>query len=267
MELEGRHVLVTGASRGIGASVAEAMAARGARITLVARSEDALAEVAARTGGVAITADLTDPEVVEGLLARVEAEAGPVDVLVNNAGVDSTGSLTAMTPDEVRRTIDLNLTAPVELCRRVIPGMVERGGGHIVNVSSLAGCGCLPGISVYSATKSGLTHFTASLRAELKGLPVRTTVVEVGIVQPTDMAASGLAYPPFRDGWNRLKRLGIMRDVRLEQLTRAVVRAVERDRRHVRLPRRAFTLSALPEASRRSTEWLLTGVEPRVPPG
>lgn len=267
MDLEGRHVLVTGASRGIGASLAEAMASRGARVTLVARSEDALSEVAARTGGTAVAADLTDPEALEGLLARVEAASGPVDVLVNNAGVDSTGALTAMSADDVRRTIGLNLTAPVELCRQVIPGMVERGACHIVNVSSLAGCGCLPGIGAYSATKSGLTHFTAALRAELRGLPVRTTVVEVGIVQPTDMAASGLAYPPFRDAWNRLKRLGIMRDVRLDQLTRAVVRAVERDRRHVRLPHRAFTLSALPEASRRSTEWLLTGVVPRVPSG
>lgn len=265
MELRGRHVLVTGASRGIGASIADLMATRGARLTLVARSADALAEVAARADGVALTADLTHPDDLAALIGRAEAANGPVDVLVNNAGVDNTGAFTDLTPEGVRQTIDLNLTAPVELARQLVPGMVSRGSGHIVNVSSLAGCGCLPGIGVYSATKAGLAHFTAALRAELRGLPVGTTLVEVGIVQPTDMAAAGMSYPPFRDAWNRLKRMGIMRDVDLEQLTRAVVRAVERDRRHVRLPRRAFTLSALPEASRRTTEWLLSGVEPRMP--
>ncbi|MFN8122067.1 MAG: SDR family NAD(P)-dependent oxidoreductase [Thermoleophilia bacterium] len=267
MELNGRHVLVTGASRGIGASIAEAMAAKGARVTLVARSADALAEVASRTGGTALTADLADPADLDGLVARAEAATGPVDVLVNNAGLDSVGLFTSLTPERVRQTIAVNLIAPVELSRQAIPGMVERGAGHIVNISSIAGCGCVPGLGVYSATKAGLTHFTAALRAELRGLPVRTTVVEVGIVQPTDMTDAAMAYPPFRDSWNRLKKLGIVRDTPIERLTRAVVSAVERERRHVRLPARVFPLTANPEASRRMTEWVISGVVPRVPQG
>lgn len=264
MELNGAHVLITGASRGIGAGLVRAFAAEGARVTLVARSGAALAELAAEVDGVAVEADLLDPAALDGLVARVEEAAGaPVDVLVNNAGIDLTQGLLDYSRQELERISDLNLVVPMELSRQVVPGMVERGRGHIVNMSSLAGTAVLPGMAAYAATKAGLTQFTSGLRAELRGLPVGTTVVEVGLVA-TDMRESVIAYPPTAASFRRLYRLQLLPDTKLERLCRAVVGATRSGRRHVRLPRRAAMFSLLPETPRRMIEWILAGVNPRV---
>ncbi len=263
MELNGAHVLVTGASRGIGEGLARHFAEAGARVSLVARSTDALAGLAAEIDGVAVAADLLDAGAVAGLIGRVEEAAGaPLDVLVNNAGIDLTQGLGQFTHAELTRIAELNLVVPMELSRQAIPGMVERGRGHIVNISSMAGTAVLPGMAPYAATKAGLTQFTAGLRAELRGLPVRTTVVEVGLVD-TGVRDSVTAYPPTADAFRRLYRLQLLPDTHLERLCAAVVGAVRADRRHVRLPRRAAAFSMLPEVPRRTIEWILTGVRPR----
>jgi NAD(P)-dependent dehydrogenase (short-subunit alcohol dehydrogenase family) len=180
-------------------------------------------------------------------------------VLVNNAGVAAPGALGEMEADVLERLYLLNALAPAELCRQAIPGMAVRGRGHIVNVSSLAGCAVLPGIVAYSATKAALTHLTAGLRADLRGLPIGTTVVEVGLVKPTGMYEEVLANEPTRDAFARLYRLGIIGDTDRGALCGAVVDAVARGRRHVRRPRRAFAASAIPETIRRATELLLAG--------
>lgn len=263
MDLTDAHVLVTGASRGLGAGLARAFAAAGARVSLVARSADAIAELAAEIDGVAVAADLLDPEQVVGLVERVEGAAGaPVDVLVNNAGIDLTQGLADFTHAELTRIAELNLVVPMELSRQAIPGMVERGRGHIVNISSMAGTAVLPGMAAYAATKAALTQFTAGLRAELRGLPVGTTVIEVGLV-PTDMRESVVAYGPTAASFRRLYRLQLLPDTPVDRLCAATVRAVRGDRRHVRLPRRAAGFSMLAEAPRRMIEWILTGVRPR----
>ncbi len=196
MDLKDAHVVITGASRGIGAALADAFAARGARLTLAARSLPGLQEVAARTGGAVVQADLADPAVVDGFIARVEAEHGPVDVLVNNAGIDVTGAFTELSGEELERVIRLNAITVADLSRQVLPGMVERGRGHIVQMSSLAGSGVFPGMAVYAGTKAFVSHMTAGIRMELKGLPVGITLVESGLVAPTDMKDSVLSYPP-----------------------------------------------------------------------
>src|SRR5438552_17574934 len=141
MELAGRRVMITGASRGIGEALAERFAAAGTRVALVARSEGPLKELAGRLGGTAHPADLADPEQVAGLVDRVEADGGPIDVLVNNAGIDTTGAFINTAPSDVEFLYRLNLVTPVELCRQLVPRMLDRGRGHIVNVSSLAGVG------------------------------------------------------------------------------------------------------------------------------
>lgn len=262
MELTDAHVLVTGASRGLGAGLAREFAARGARLTLVARSSGPLGELATELGGTAITADLTDAADREGLIARVEEQSGPVDVLVNNAGIDATATFTSFTAHELTALVTLNLLAPMELCRQVLPGMIERGRGHLLALSSLAGTAILPGLVPYSATKSGLTHFTAGLRAELRGLPIGTTVVEVGLV-PTDMKTSALAHEPTAAAFRRFYRLGLLTDTSLEKLCRAAVSGVASDRRHVRYPRRARAFPVLAETPRRLGEIILSGVPPR----
>jgi short-subunit dehydrogenase len=262
VELGGAHVLVTGASRGIGEGLARRFAAAGARVTGVARSAEAVGALARELDGHAVVADLTDRAVLGGLVGRVEAEAGPVDVLVNNAGVDVTGPLTRMGQDELARLVDLNVLAAMELARQALPGMIDRGRGHVLNVSSLAGVAVLPGMVPYAASKAALTHFTAGLRADLRGLPIGATAIEVGLV-PTEMKDSVVGYAPTGASFRRLYRMGLLTDTPLDRLCDAAVRAVERDRRHVRLPVRARGLAAVTETPRRLVELALTGVRPR----
>jgi len=261
MELAGRRVLITGASRGIGHSLAERFAAAGARVALVARSEGPLKELADRLGGTAHPADLADPEQLAGLVDRVEADGGPVDVLVNNAGVDKAGFITEVAAADIENLYRVNVIAPVELCRQAIPRMLERGRGHIVVMSSMAGVGSYPGYSMYASSKAALNHFTACLRADLKGKPVGTTLVEVAFVVPTEMAENVKANAGIRKAADRFYTLHTLVDVPLHKLTAEVVEAVRHDRRHVRLPRRLAPLALLGEAPRRSVEVLLTGVD------
>lgn len=110
----------------------------------------------------------------------MENEAGPVDVLVNNAGVGMAEYFADASNEHLRHTTEVNYLAPAELCRQVIPRMFERGGGHIVNVSSMAGCAVFPGLVTYAASKAALSQFTWGLRADLGELAIGTTLVELG---------------------------------------------------------------------------------------
>lgn len=259
MDLTGKRVLVTGASRGIGDATARAFAAAGASVALVARSEEPLRKLAAELGGSAHPADLADHEQTRDLIARVESDGGPVDVLVNNAGIESTSSIVDTTADALRRITEVNYLAAAELCRQAVPGMLERGRGHLVNVSSLAGVGVFPGLTTYAATKAALTHFTAGLRADLRGLPVDTTVVELGPI-PTDMLDHVDDYEPTAKSFRRFYRLQLIVDVPKESVASAIVDAVAKGRRHVRIPKRAIAFPLFAEAPRRMTELLLRGV-------
>lgn len=262
MQLNGRRVVITGASRGIGEAIVRRLVPTGAQLALVARQESPLKALAADVGGVAYPADLADADEVAGLMARIEAD-GPVDGLINNAGVDNGGGFLDLGAEAVRQTFQVNLLTPVELCRQVLPGMVARGRGHIVNVSSLAGAGVLPGLVPYSSTKAGLTHFTSGLRADLKGLPIGVTVVELGPI-PTDMLAHVDAYRPTERSFRRFYRLQLLVDIPREKVAADVVAAIERNRRYVRLPKRAAAFPILAELPRRATELILTGVKPRA---
>ena len=258
MKLSGARVVVTGASRGIGAALATELAARGARVVLVARSVEPLEKLAAELGGEAFPADLAVASGIEPLVRRIEAD-GPIDVLVNNAGLDLTGDLVALPADEIARLLAVNLCAPMLLCRSVIPGMLSRGRGHIVNVSSLSGTNAVPGLAPYSASKAGLSHFTAVLRAELKGTPIKTTLAQVGPVEST-MIDSLRAHEPTRRALARLERLHLLFDLEMPVVVDALVDAIERDKRHVRLPKRDALFPLIVEVPRRLTEFLLAGV-------
>src|SRR6476619_5187084 len=161
MELRGKRVLITGASRGIGESFARAFAGAGATVALVARTEDSIRALAAELGGTAHPADLSDPNQVATLVNQVEEEAGPIDVLVNNAGVGTPADFANASNEHLRQITEVNYLAPAELCRQAIPRMLGRGGGHIVNISSCASAVVFPGLVSYSASKAGLSHFTA----------------------------------------------------------------------------------------------------------
>lgn len=188
--------LVTGASRGIGAAVVRALGERGLEVHAAARSAEALAALAETTGCIPHALDLTDT-------AAVEARFGglPVDVLVNNAGViTATGPLHELTAEQIDGMIDLNLRSVLQLLRVVLPGMIARDRGHIVNVGSTAGRYILPGAAVYGATKAAVHALSNVLRLDLVGRRVRVTVVAPGRVE-TDiyLQATGGDRAAMRD--------------------------------------------------------------------
>ena len=260
MDLKGAHVLITGASRGIGAAMAAEFAKAGSRVSLVARSEDALSAVAASTGGTAFTADLLDADTVDDLVRRVEAEAGPIDVLVNNAGLESSQWLAKETPSGIRDVVRLNMEAPVVLTSAVLPGMLERGRGSLVYVSSLAGTAGFPGMTVYAGTKGGVTNFAASVRVELRDTPLEVTLVAAGPVD-TGMWDRLEEKSDFDPILKRMNALHLIPKKSPELLARRTVAAVKAGRRHVRVPRRLLATYWLGESPRRIAEWILAGVK------
>ena len=172
-------MVVTGASSGIGREVALAFGRGGARVWAVARSADLLEVLAASEPGItALVADLTD----DGERARVVDTVGEVDVLVNNAGIGWVGPVEEMPADQVRLLFELNVLALIDLTQRVVPGMLERRRGHVVNVASVASWVALPPLTVYSATKFAVQGFSDGLRRELAGRGVSVATINPGPV-------------------------------------------------------------------------------------
>ena len=205
--------------------------------------------------------DLSDPAAVEALVPRVEADLGPIDVLVNNAGVETVDMAAVIDPADVRAATRVNLEAPMVLTRYALPGMLDRGRGHIVYLSSIAGSSGFPSMATYCATKAGINGFVAALRMELKGSPVRTTLVAPGPVD-TRMwdAVENSSSASTQSVIDRLNLLRLMPKADPDRLARRVVRATSRRTRHVRTPRRLSANFMLGEASQRLTEVLLVGV-------
>jgi short-subunit dehydrogenase len=218
VNLGGRSVLVTGASGGIGAAAARALAARGARVIVTGRRVEQLQALAAETGGRAIAVDLAEA----GGPARLVEEAGHVDVLVANAALSQAGELTSLSPDQVDGLLAVNLRAPVMLARLLGEQMAARRSGHIVFVSSLQGKAPSPLSSLYTATKFGLRGFSLSLRLDMADHGVGVSCVSPGFVSGAGMFAdSGAPLPPG------------VRTVPPEVVAAAIVRAIERNRAEV----------------------------------
>jgi short-subunit dehydrogenase len=175
------NVLVTGASSGIGAATARAFAARGDTVGICARREDRLAEVLADLpGGRSWTVDLTDLDGIAAFAARADDDLGGIDVLVNNAGVPKRRRTTTMTADDVEGVMAMNYFSPVRLTLALLPRMIERGRGDIVNVSSMGVHLVAFGVGAYSASKAALELFTEALYVELPGSGVRAHLVVPG---------------------------------------------------------------------------------------
>jgi short-subunit dehydrogenase len=229
-ELRGRVALVTGASGGLGTHFARALAREGMEVAVSGRREDALASVVEdlRRLGVraeSVPADLSDLTQVDALVDRSEAALGPIDVLVNNAGVELIASFTQFTREELTSMVDINLTAPMLLTHRVVPGMLARGRGHVVFIASLAGKLGPPYTEPYAATKAGLIGLTQSLRAEYLHDPVGFSVVCPGFV-----AGDGM--------WQRMTERGIksnplLGETTTEKVTAKLVEAIRRNRPEV----------------------------------
>jgi short-subunit dehydrogenase len=218
MDLSGRRTLLTGATGGLGRAIATALAARGAELTLSARSPEALTALAAELPGeghATAPADLAEP----GAAERLAEQAGPIDVLVANAGLPGAGLLTDFTAEQVARALRVNLEAPMLLARALYPGMVERGSGHLLFISSLAGKAASPRTSVYNATKFGLRGFALGLRPDLAAHGVGVSLVSPGFVREAGMFAEAGAKPPPAMGTTTPA-----------QVAAAAVKAIEADR-------------------------------------
>lgn len=187
------HVAITGASSGIGEALAREYARAGARVTLVARRVELLDKLAATlpTESFVAAADLADPPRATEWIATAEAKLGPIDVLVNNAGMQIVARREAVTVEQGERTLRLNLLTPIRLMDAVIPAMLARGRGAIVNVASMAAKNSLPDMAHYNASKAGFAHYSESMRGELRGSGVTVLTVYPGPVH-TPMGDGGL---------------------------------------------------------------------------
>lgn len=186
--------LVTGASAGIGEAVAARLAAASARVVVHGRDPDRTHRVARSVGGTALVADLASPADRTRLTEQALQLFGRVDVLVNNAGVGYSGPLAQMSVEQLRRVIEVDLVAAVELTRAVLPGMVRRGRGAVCFVSSVAARTGVAGEAVYWAAKAGLDIFAESLRMETAGTGVHVGVVVPGAVRTGFFDTRGRPY-------------------------------------------------------------------------
>ncbi|HLZ29998.1 MAG TPA: SDR family oxidoreductase [Chloroflexota bacterium] len=185
--LAGRTAIVTGTSRGIGPHIARALAREGMRVVLAARGRDELEQVAAEiaaTGGatLAVPTDVRNRTSLVALVAAATRRFGEIDVLVNNAGGDPLRPFDEYAAADVDDVLGVNLSGPIELTRLLLPGMLERGRGHIVNISSLAGSMGFPFTEVYAAAKDGLVGFSRVLRADYRSRGVSSSALILGAV-------------------------------------------------------------------------------------
>ena len=230
MELRGANAIVTGASRGIGVHIARALAESGVNLALTARSAAELETIRAEMAGLGVSAaaipcDVADPDARAALVERAESEIGPIDIVINNAGIETVGHFHTMTSDDLIRVLDVNLIAPVMLTRALLPGMIDRGRGHVVNMSSGAGKVGLPYAASYSASKHALVGLTHALRAEYHGSPVGFSVVCPAFVSDTGMY----------DRWERggVKAPWFVGRSTPQKVAKVVVSCVRRDRAEV----------------------------------
>lgn len=190
-QLNGKAIILTGPSQGLGAVMAQALAAAGADLVLAARSGDKLTEVAhslpAGTRVITVRCDVTEAADREALVHAALETFGRVDVLVNNAGIEELCFYAEQDPAVIPRIIETNLIAPMLLARALLPAMLARGSGHIVNIASLAGRTGMPFGAAYSGSKGGLAEWSISLAAELSGSGVAVSVVCPGFVDGTGM--------------------------------------------------------------------------------
>lgn len=256
-QLEDKCILLTGASRGVGVFIAKALAERGARLALVARSRDLLQNLANELGlkdenVCVVGADLTDDRDRRRVVDRVLDVFGKIDILINNAGLEAEGAFLDLSIPDIRNAVELNFMAPMALTHLILPHMLENKSGHIVNISSIGGKAGAPYDATYCGTKAGLAEWTRGLRIEMDGKGVYFSTIFPGFVTEVGMFARFNMKTPWVIGACTPK-----------QVAAAVVTAILKKKREMIVNsqplRPLFALSAL---FPRLGDWLMhrTGV-------
>ncbi len=226
MELRGANALITGAAGGLGGQIARALSREGCSLVLTDLPGDALEARASElsSGGTQATAfgaDLRDSDQLDSFVARAEEASGPIDLLVNNAGVELTAPFVDYTEEEIDTVMDVNLLAPMSLIRQAVPGMMERRRGHVVTMASLAGRISPAYMATYGLTKAALIALTQSLRAEHVGDPVGFSAICPGFVR-----GAGMVEPLVEAGTEFTSTVPLTPP---ELVGAAVVKAVRKD--------------------------------------
>lgn len=224
MNLHHRVIVITGASSGIGHHLAVTLAAQGAKVAAIARREDRLADLITgiENGGGTAKAyplDVSDLEAFRSTLAAIEKDLGPVDILINNAGYGRWSALADESIDDIEGVMRVNYFGVIYGMKLVLPGMLERQSGHIINVASIAGEYASPNLGPYCATKAAVIAVSQSAEAELQGTGVRISVVNPGPVKTE-----------FHDGesWQERKRHTDTITASVEDVTQTVLRVIEK---------------------------------------
>lgn len=227
-DLTGKVVAITGGGRGIGAATARALAARGARVAIGDVDLPGAEQVAAQVSGLARQLDVTDAASLTSFLDAVESELGPLDVMVNNAGIMPLTPLLDEDDGTIERILAVNVTAMIRGTRDAARRMVARGHGHVVILASTAGKAGIPGAATYSASKAAMIMYAEAARLELAGSGVEISCVMPGFVQ-TELI-DGLSDMP------------LMRSITPEQVAEAIADAITSPRFDVYVPRSAKAL-------------------------
>jgi short-subunit dehydrogenase len=248
------HIAITGASSGIGAALVREFSAAGWSVTLIARRETLLRAIAEELPQPShiVVQDLSDPDTCCDWIAAAEAALGPLDVLVNNAGVQVLGPTDQVDPAEGERSLRLNLLVPLRMTRHVLPAMLARGAGVIVDIASMAALAPTPGMFYYNAGKAGLAAASEALRGELLRTPVHVLTVYPGIIDETDMGKRGL------ESYERSSLLDAQPRGTAAELARLTRRAVEKRQDRVIYPRMNTVARWLPGPTR----WLMDRFTP-----
>jgi short-subunit dehydrogenase len=224
--LSGKNAILTGASKGLGVHIARALAREGVNLVLTARSVDDLKNVREEiltynVKAEVIPADLTDTDQIQPLIKEAEEKLGPIDILINNAAIEISSPFKRFSPDDIQKMMTLNLTAPMLLTRGLLPGMLERNRGHIVNISSLAGKTGFPNETPYASSKAGLIMFTHSLRVELADTKLDASVICPGFVSDDGM------YARMKERAGPVPK--IMKPTTPEKVAKGVVRCIRKN--------------------------------------
>ncbi len=241
--LQGRLALVTGAARGIGKGIAAELLRRGARVVIADVTPEPMAqtvrELSAHGAVDSVYMDVSDPASIDQALATVRERHGPVEILVNNAGIAKPGLFAESDPRSIPKALDVDLVGALYLTRRVLPGMLDRGWGRIANVSSMMAFTGSPGFAVYSTAKSGLLGFSEAIERELRRFPrIGVTVVLPPSVRTRSFAEAKSAMPT-------MLRWRLVPPISVARVARATVDGLASGRRHVYCGAQSFLASLL----------------------